>query len=440
MIKLTKQEVDEMFAKLAHGQLESSEWINWWNLHVDEIKSLISPGDFVRIKFSNRPNPNPYETMLNSQEDVIRYFGKRGIEITADDTYEKKRVCFQQDRLAEATKEYEQRIEPFRQRWEEYRCQHNPYTPPSFDVNKVIGLSNEDPNRLYDQQGYVQNDLCKAFIKEQFKLKLVPLTKAYGMKWKQPYTFIRERNGVVIEIKFNGYFRGGGIESMSTSIMPAYMLLDLPTDYCELPENCKHTQYSEEVFDYNNWRHIHYVKSATLLCEQIDRIVQYLAKVVLPMFDEIDSVETFFAKERLDWYDLMKVGPPMIKFQRGWINPAWNTTSSDTDSSAVPYVEPKYSYMFGIWNLYSGQENTGYEQLADCTAKLDENAVAYKWSFPEKESLTTTDLRNYAREIMRQFAWRFLKTRDIDNPGKRREQIISTYQDVCKILKNAYKY
>jgi len=438
MHKLTKQEADEMFIRLANCQLEPPEWINWWNQYADEIKRLISPGDFMRIKIGPNPQPNPYENMCKGQEAAIRYFGKSGIEIPENDSYERKRIQFRQDRLQEATLKYEQRIGSYRQRWEEYRHQHNPYTPPSFDINQVIGRYSEEPPNLFDHWGYVQNNLCKALFKDQFKLKLVPLTKAYGMKWKQPYTFIRERGGVVMEIKFYGYFRGGGIQSMSTSIMPAYMLLNRSVDYCELPEDCKHFRCSEEVFEYNNWKEIHRVKSVPLLCEQIDRIVRYLAQVVLPTFEQIDSIETFFAKERLEWYDVVKIGPPMIKY--GWIGASWEPEPPRLNSPAVPYVKPEYSYMFGVWNLYAGQEATGYGQLEDCTVKLDKNTEHFKRNDPQKESWTSTDLMNDSDGIMNQFAKRFLQTRDIDNPEERRAQIISTYQDVCRILKKAYKY
>lgn len=436
MHKLTKTEVDDMFIRLAACQLEPPEWKDWWNQHVDEIKRLISPGDFMRIKVGSYPNP--YETMCKSQEAAIRYLGKSGVVIPPNDYYQTKRNQFRQERLQEAIQEYEQQIGPYLRRWEEYRNNHNPYSSPTFNIDQVIGQYSMEPPGFLDEFGYVRNDVCKALIKEQFKRKLVPLAKAYGMKWKQPYTFIRERGGVVVEIKFYGYFRGGGIEGMSTRIMPAYMVMQRPVDYCGLPEDCRHSKYSEEVFDYNNWKEIHHVSSVPLLCEQVDRITRYLAEVVLPTFEQVDSISTFFAKERLEWHDALKIGPPIFKY--GWIAPAWEPKPPKLDCPAKPFVQPEYSYMFGVWNLYSGQEALGYEQLENCKAKLDEIIAYNKTDFRMKEKLTSTDLVNYSDEIMSHFARCFLKTRNIENPEKRRQQIISTYQDICGILKRAYRY
>ena len=90
---------------------------------------------------------------------------------------------------------------------------------------------------------------------------------------------------------------------------------------------------------------------------KFDDILTFLADGVLPEWQKIDSLETYFAKERRDYLKATEKGPNHPRTGR----PMWNL---DTGGKPDPWRAD--DYLFGVWNLLNGKEKEGYAHLEEC--------------------------------------------------------------------------
>lgn len=90
---------------------------------------------------------------------------------------------------------------------------------------------------------------------------------------------------------------------------------------------------------------------------KFDDILIFLADGVLPEWQRIDSLETYFAKERQDYLKATEKGPKDSRTGR----PMWNL---DTEGKEHPWRAD--DYLFGVWNLLSEKEEEGYVRLEEC--------------------------------------------------------------------------
>ena len=252
-----------------------------------------------------------------------------------------------------------------RQQWEEYLEQHPTDTvdfewksllgtPPGQKAAKVFNYKNARTEEQWKECG----EELKIRLKENLQTKIAPVAKAYGMKKAGPKTFIREKNGLVSRIQFIGYFRGGGYEAMSYYLCPIYAIergiLGLPGHICQ-----------GEKFQkmHKGWGVIQYDMEAVdaAMVESIngkfDDILIFLAEDVLPEWQRIDSLETYFAKERRIYLKATEKGP--IDPRNG--RPMWDL---DTGGKKDPWRAD--DYLFGVWDLLSGKEEKGYARLEEC--------------------------------------------------------------------------
>ena len=262
----------------------------------------------------------------------------------------------------------------------------------------------------------------KSRLKENLQAKIAPVTKAYGMKKAGSKTFVREKNGLITRIQFIGYFRGGGYEAMSYYLCPIYAIQygisGLPGHICQ-GENFQRMR--------KDWGVIQYGSEAvdTAMVERINRkfddILIFLADGVLPEWQRIDSLETYFARERLDYLKATGTGPKDPRTGR----PMWNL---DQGGKEDPWRAD--DYLFGVWDLLSGKEMEGYARLEECVRHNSDYMGKYLKEFPG----ACNDPRD-AMAVMYRNAQLFLGTKEIPEAEKRRDQIQETYEEVCRFMR-----
>ena len=419
----------DVFMRLAQGRLEPEEWESWWGQHAEEVKKAVSPGDFLRIKLTPGYRVD-YWAMVKCQSGVRQYLDKLGIFYLRTGEYERLAREADERKKQNVEQIYREKMEPLERAWSDYLNAH--------------GLAGKDPLATYDPAStagqyeeealsdYKNPDACmKAFLKKQVKLKIEPLAKAYGMKRVRPNTFIRERAGLVTVLRFIGYFRGGGYESMQLYTWPLYVTSIGFGCTSDVPFSAYHTPRYLAMSRYPNWGDIKAPTdwarrpktSQRKASEQMDRIAECLALELLPTLEQLDCLETFFPPERLAYIDATREGPPAGHT----LSPAWNI-----EKQSRPAED---GYLFGVWSCLSGQEDKGYPLLEQWVA---EEADYLSNCNRMRRRPDPADVRNWPEAAMYRFARRFLDTQSIPAGAQRRAAIDAVYDDVCAIMRRYY--
>lgn len=422
-----QDEMRQMFLRVVAGDVEPEEWEKWWNSHKMKLEETLNRGDQGRIMpafWSAR-----YDWMTKTQSGIAYYFHAQGRPVKTSGYYEQKMQEEEIRSRQKAMERYHRDTAFTRQRWESYLQEHPTETIP-FDWKSLLGTPpRQEPAKVYqyknartEEQWKECGAELKLRLKENLQAKIVPVTKAYGMKKAGPKTFVRERNGLVSRIQFIGYFRGGGYEAMSYYHCPVYAIqygiLGLPGHICQ-GENFQRMRKDWGVIQYGT------VAVDAAMVESINRkfddILTFLADGVLPEWQKIDSLETYFSRERQDYLKATEKGPIDPKND----GPMWNL---DTDEKADPWRA--YNYLFGVWNLLSGKESEGYRLLEECVkfnsdymaGRLKERPGAYN---DPREPLA----------VMCHNAQLFLRTKQIKDAGERRDAVLETYKEVCQFMR-----
>lgn len=259
-------------------------------------------------------------------------------------------------------------------------------------------------------------------LKENLQAKIAPVAKAYGMKKFGPKTFVREKNGLVTCIKFIGYFRGGGYEAMNYYLCPLYAIesgiLGLPGHICQgesfqkMQKNWGVIQHGTEAVD---------AAMVDDINRKFDDILTFLADGVLPEWEKIDGLETYFSKERQDYLKATKIGPADPRTNR----PMWDL---DRGEEAHPWRVD--AYLLGVWDLLSGREDEGYTRLEECLKHNDDFIDDYLKEYPEAYNDSRSPLA-----VMYYNAKLLTATRQIPDVKERQRAIRETYENICQFMR-----
>ena len=154
---------------------------------------------------------------------------------------------------------------------------------------------------------------------------------------------------------------------------------------------------------------------------KFDDILTFLADGMLPEWQKIDSLETYFAKERRDYLRATEKGPNDPRTGR----PMWNM---DTEGKPDPWKAD--SYLFGVWDLLTGKEADGYARLEECVRHNSDYMENRRKEFPG----ACNDPRD-AMAVMYRNAQLFIRTRETTDAENRRKAIRETYEDVCRFMR-----
>ena len=233
---------------------------------------------------------------------------------------------------------------------------------------------------------------------------------------------MREKNGLVSRIQFIGYFRGGGYEAMICYLCPIYAI---QYGILGLPGHIGQGEYFQKMR--NGWGVIQYgtVAVDAAMVESIngkfDDILTFLADGMLPEWQKIDSLETYFAKERRDYLKATEKGPNDPRTGR----PMWNL-----DAEGKPDPWRADDYLFGVWDLLTGKEAEGYARLEECVRHNSDYMEVRLKEFPN----ACNDSRD-AVAVMYRNAQLFLETKEIPDAQKRQNAIRETYEEVCRFMR-----
>lgn len=422
-----QDEMKQMFLRVAAGEVEPAEWEKWWNAHKNKLEEVLTRGDCVRIMPAFWSAE--YYWMIKTQSGVAYYFHTQGRPVKTSDYYEKKAREEEARSRQKAIEKYHKDTALARQKWEKYLEGH-PSEIVDFDWKSLLGtppMQKPAPAFSYKKARTAEQwkecrEELQLRLKENIQAKIAPVAKAYGMKKAGPKTFVRERNGLVSCIKFIGYFRGGGYEAMSYYLCPIYSIytgiLGLPGHICQ-GENFQKMQ--------RDWGIIQHGSEAVdaVMVENVnqkfDDILTFLADGVLPEWQKIDSLETYFAKERQDYLKATEKGPIEPRMNR----PMWNL---DTEGKKHPWRADEY--LLGVWDLLSGREKEGYEHLEECV----EFGAEYMKTCLKECPGAYNDPRD-SMAVMYHNAGLFAKTKKIADAGERQKAIQETYEEVCRFMR-----
>lgn len=423
-----QDEMKQVFLRVMAGEIEPKEWETWWRSNQDKLEKILTKGDIRRLM----PMfwKTDYYWMTKTQSGVAYYFHAQGRPVkTVSRYYEEKAREAEVRERQKAMEKYHQDTAPLRLQWEDYLKGH-PTEPVAFDWKKLLGTPpGQKPAPVFSykharepEQWKECSTELKLRLKENLQAKIAPVAKAYGMKKAGPKTFVQEKNGLVSRIQFIGYFRGGGYEAMSYYFCPIYAIeqgnLGLPGHICQ-------GEYFQKM--HNGWGVIQYGMEAVdaAMVESIngkfDDILTFLADGVLPEWRRIDSLETYFAKERRDYLKATEKGP--MDPRRG--RPMW-----DLDTGGKPHPWRADDYLFGVWEMLSGRETEGYAHLEEC--------VNHNTGSVAEELKRCPDAYNDSRypiAVMYHNAQLFLRTRQIADTEERRKEILKTYEEVCRFMR-----
>ena len=422
-----QDEMKRIFLRVAAGEMESEEWETWWNSNKARLEEFLNRGDRGRMM------PALWEAnyywMAKTQSGVAYYFHAQGRPVKVSGYYEEKTREEEERERQKAMEGYYKDTALARQRWEAYLEDH-PTGTIVFDWKSLLGTPTwQEPAkdfpyknaRTMEQWKECGKEL-KLRLKENLRAKIAPAAKAYGMKKAGPKTFVREKNGLVSRIQFIGYFRGGGYEAMSCYLCPIYAIqygiLGLPGHICQ-GENFQRMQ--------KDWGVIQYGMKAVdaAMVERVNRkfddILVFLADGVLPEWQKIHSLETYFAKERRDYLKATNTGPKDPRTGR----PMW-----DLDPGEKEDPWRAYDYLFGVWDLLTGKEIEGYARLEECVRHNSDYMESHLKEFPK-----AWDDPGDAMAVMYRNARLFLQTKEIPEAEKRRDKIQETYEEVCRFMR-----
>ena len=420
-------ELKQLFLKVALGEIEPTAWATWWNSHKSQLEKLLTRGDMRRI-MPALWSPN-YYWMAKTQKGVSYYFHTQGRPVKCSDYYEQKA---QEERIRDrqrAIQDFLEQTAPARKEWEMYLNAH-PTEDVSFDWKSLLGTpSAQKPPQVFSyktpyttEQWKETNAELKLRLKENIQAKIAPLAKAYGMKKTGPQTFLKETNGLVSCLQFIGYFRGGGYESIWYSLGPIY---DIHAGVLGIPGFITHGELFQKMNQ--DWGVIQFTTEGAIDAERIkkinskfDDILTFLAEGVFPEWNRIKSLEAYFAKERRDYLKATEVGPVDPYTNR----PMWDLKPRGEDPWRAD------AYLFGVWDLLSGKEAAGYQQLATCVKK----GAAYMQQCLKDNPKAYNDKRD-SMAVLYHNAELFLQTGQIPDTAKRRQAILDTYKEVCRFMR-----
>lgn len=422
-----QDEMKQIFLRVAAGEVEPKEWEAWWNSNKARLEESLNRGDRERMMPASWTTS--YYWMAKTQSGVAYYFHAQGRPVKVSNYYEEKMQEEEKREIHKAMESYHMDTTFARQRWEAYLEGH-PTDPIAFDWKSLLGTPpGQEPAKDFPykkarttEQWKECGDELKFRLKENLQAKIAPVAKAYGMKKAGPKTFVREKNGLVSRIQFIGYFRGGGYEAMSYYLCPIYAIqygiLGLPGHICQ-GENFQRMQKDWGVIQYG----MEAVDSAKVECinRKFDDILIFLADGVLPEWQRIDSLETYFAKERQDYLKATQTGPQnprtgrlMWDLGRGKKEDPWRTDA----------------YLFGVWYLLTGKEMEGYACLEECVRHNADYMENLLKEFPK----ASNDPRD-AMAVMYHNAQLFLRTKETAGAEQRRNKIRETYEEVCQFMR-----
>ena len=419
-------EMKQMFLRVAAGEVEPKEWKAWWNSHRLKLEESLNRGDRGRM-MPALWDAN-YYWMAKTQSGVAYYFHAQGRPVKVSGYYEEKMQEEEERERQKAMEGYHKDTASARRRWEEYLACH-PADTIDFDWKSLLGTpagqkpAKEFPykNARTSEQWKECGEELKLRLKENLQAKIAPVAKAYGMKKAGPRTFVRESNGLVSRIQFIGYFRGGGYEAMSCWLCPIYAIQHgLPG----LPGHISQGEHFQKM--QSGWGVIQYGTTAVnadmveRINEKFDDILTYLADGILPEWQKIDSLETYFAKERLEYLKATETGPKDPKTGR----PMWNL---DTGGKPDPWRAG--DYLFGVWDLLSGWEAEGYARLEACVGLHTKHIEERVKKYPNAHNDPRDPLA-----VMYHNAQLFIQTKLIKDTEQRRNTIQKTYEDVCRFM------
>lgn len=420
-------EMKQMFLQVAAGKTEPAEWEKWWNTHKDKLEKILNKGDLGRIMPALWHAD--YDWMAKTQKGVAYYFHAQGRPVKTSGYYEEKAEEENIKSRQKAMEKYYETTAPTRQQWGRYLEAH-PTEPVTCDWKSLLGTppgQKPAPDFAYknartEEQWKKCREELQLRLKENLQAKIAPVAKAYGMKKFGPRTFVREKNGLVTCIKFIGYFRGGGYEAMNYYLCPLYAIesgiLGLPGHICQ-GENFQKMQ--------KNWRVIQYGMEAVdaAMVDDINRkfddILTFLADGVLPEWEKIDSLETYFAKERQDYLKATKTGPADPRTNR----PMW-----DLDRGKEEHPWRADAYLLGVWNLLSGKEDEGYDRLEKCIKHNADFIENHLKEYPEAYNDSRSPLA-----VMYYNAKLLTATRQIPDIKERQRAIRETYENICQFMR-----
>ena len=420
-------EMKQMLLRVAAGETEPEEWEKWWNSNKAKLEEALTRGD--RGRMMPAPWSANYYWMAKTQSGVAYYFHAQGRPIKTSGYYEEKAKEEESRHRQKGMEAYHRDTAFARRSWEEYLERH-PAETVTFDWKRLLGTPpGQKPATDFDyknarttQQWKECGEELKLRLKENLQAKIAPVAKGYGMKKAGPKTFVREKNGLVSRIQFIGYFRGGGYEAMICYLCPIYAIeygiLGLPGHICQ-GENFQRMQ--------KDWGVIQYGTEAVdaAMVERINRkfddILTFLADGMLPEWQKIDSLETYFAKERQDYLKATEKGPNDPRTGR----PMWNL-----DAEGKPDPWRADDYLFGVWNLLTGKETEGYVRLEECVRHNSDYMEKRLKEFPE----ACNDPRD-TMAVMYRNAQLFARTKEIEDAEKRKNAIRETYEEVCRFMR-----
>ncbi len=422
-----QDEMKQMFLRVAAGEVEPEEWAKWWNSNSLKLDEALNRGD--RGRMMPALWSASYYWMAKTQRGVAYYFHAQGRPVKTSGYYEEKAQEEEMRERQKATEKYHKNTASARQRWEAY-LQNHPTETIIFDWKSLLGTpAGQKPAKDFSykkarttEQWKECGEELKLRLKENLQAKIAPVAKAYGMKKAGPKTFVREKNGLVSRIQFIGYFRGGGYEAMSCYLCPIYAIqygiLGLPGHICQ-GEDFQRMQKDWGVIQYGTEA----VDAATVerINRKFDDILIYLADGMLPEWQRIDSLETYFAKERQDYLKATDTGPQ---------NPRTNRPMWDLDARGKEDPWRADDYLFGVWYLLTGKETEGYARLEKCVNHNSEYMEERLKEFPEAYN----DPRD-AMAVMYHNAQLFLGTKETPDAEKRRDKIQETYEEVCRFMR-----
>ena len=422
-----QDEMKQIFLRVAAGEVEPKEWEAWWNSNRVKLEEVLNRGDRGRM-MPALWNAS-YYWMAKTQSGVAYYFHAQGRPVKVSDYYEKKMLEEEERERQKAMEGYHRDTAPARQRWEAYLESH-PTDRIAFDWKSLLGTpAGQKPARDFaykhareTEQWKECGEELKLRLKENLQAKIAPVTKAYGMKKAGPKTFVREKNGLVTRIQFIGYFRGGGYEAMFCYFCPLYAIpygiLGLPGHICQ-GENFQRMQRDWGVIQYG----MEAVDAAMVerINRKFDDILIFLADGVLPEWQKIDSLETYFAKERRDYLNATRTGPK---------DPRTGRAMWDLDQGGKEDPWRADEYLFGVWDLLNGREAEGYAHLEECVRHNSDYIKERLKEFPG----ACNDPRD-AMAVMYRNAQLFFGTKEIPEAEKRRDRIRETYEEVCRFMR-----
>ena len=417
----------QMFLRIAAGDVEPEEWEQWWNSNRLKLEETLTRGDRGRI-MPALWSAN-YYWMTKTQGGVAYYFHTQGRPVKTSGYYEEKAREEEIRDRQKAMEAYHRKTASARHPWEEYLEKH-PTETISFDWKSLLGTPpGQKPAKVFSyknarttEQWKECGEELKLRLKENLQAKIAPAAKAYGMKKAGPKTFVREKNGLVSRIQFIGYFRGGGYEAMICYLCPVYAI---QYGILDLPGHVSQGEYFQKM--HNGWGVIEYggeaVDAAAVesINGKFDDILTFLADGMLPEWQKIDSLETYFAKERRDYLKATEKGPNDPRTGR----PMW-----DLDAEEKPDPWRADSYLYGVWNLLTGKEAEGYARLEECVRHNSDFMKDRLKEFPN----ACNDPRD-AMAVMYRNTQLFLETKEISDAQERRNAIRKTYEEVCRFMR-----